>query len=134
MRRPALSIVLLLVLNVADHGAAQANTPRAFKAVLRGSFAFVEDHAYGLGVARGTGQGLGRRSCSAFSSPNRTWSPSSLTSSLSRPTATGSSAPTKEAAPLSRDPRRRCSRRTFQITGGTGRFDRPLASSKEGSI
>ena len=129
MRRPALSIVLLLVLTLPTMAAAQANTPRAFKAVLEGTIAFVpmEDastpyDSYGLGVARGTAQGLGQTELFTFQQSQPDMVPILThfflvaangdriigTYEGGRTTITGPASALFEA--------------TYQITGGTGRF------------
>ena len=122
MRRLALPIVLLLVLTLPAMAVAQGKTAHAFKAVLEGSFTFVEDHAYGLGVARGTGQGLGQTELFCFQQSQPDMVPILThfflvaangdriigTYEGGRTTITGPASALFEA--------------TFQITGGTGRF------------
>jgi hypothetical protein len=129
MRRPALLIVALLVLTLPIMAVAQAKTPRAFKAVLEGSITFVpmEDpvtiyDSYGLGVARGTAQGLGQTELFSFQQSQPDMRPILThfylvaangdrivgTYEGGRTTVTGPASALAEA--------------TFVITGGTGRF------------
>jgi len=122
MRRPTLPIVLLLVLSLPATALAQGTTKRAFKAVLEGSYTFVEDHAFGLGVARGTAQGLGQTELFCFQQSHPSMVPVAThfflvaangdrivgTFEGGRTTVTGPASALFEAA--------------FQITGGTGRF------------
>ncbi len=122
MRRPTLLIVLLLVLSLPTTAVAQGKTQRAFKAVLEGSYTFVEDHAYGLGVARGTAQGLGQTELFCFQQSHPSMVPILthfflIAANGDRIIGTyegGHFAITGPASALFEA--------TFQITGGTGRF------------
>ncbi len=129
MRRPMLLIVLLLALSLPTTAVAQGKTQHAFKAVLEGSFTFVpmEDPAsvydsFGLGVARGTAQGLGQTELFSFQQSQPSMVPILThfflvaangdriigTYEGGRTTITGPASALFEA--------------TFQINGGTGRF------------
>jgi hypothetical protein len=129
MRRHALFIVLILVLTLPTVAVAQGKGPRAFKAVLEGSITFVPMEnpvdifdVYGLGVARGTAQGLGQTELFSFQQSQPDMGPILThfflvaangdrivgTYDGGRTTITGPASALGEA--------------TFVITGGTGRF------------
>jgi hypothetical protein len=122
MRRPTLLIVLLLVLSLPTTAVAQRKTPHAFKAVLEGSFTFVEDHAFGLGVARGTAQRLGQTELFCFQQSQPSMVPISthfflIAANGDRIIGTYEGGQTTVTGPASA-----LFEATFVITGGTGRF------------
>jgi len=129
MRRPTLLIVLLLVLTLPTMAVAQGKTPRAFKAVLEGSMTFVvmEDatsyyDVYGLGVARGTAQGLGQTELFSFQQAQESGSPILthfflIAANGDRIIGTYEGGHTTITGPASA-----LGEATFVVTGGTGRF------------
>ena len=90
--------------------------------MLEGSFTFVEDHAFGLGVARGTAQGLGQTELFCFQQSQPTMVPILthfflVAANGERIIGTYEGGQTAITGPASA-----VFEATFQITGGTGRF------------
>lgn len=129
MGRPALPIVLLLVLMLPTMAVAQGKTAHAFKAVIEGSFTFVpmEDaqtpyDSYGLGVGRGTAQGLGQTELFSFQQSQPDMRPIVthfflVAANGDRIVGTYEGGRTSVTGPASA-----LFEATYLITGGTGRF------------
>jgi len=129
MRSAALPVVLILVLSLPAAAVAQEKTAHALKAVLEGSYTFVPmEHplspfdSYGLGVARGTAQGLGQTELFCFQQSQPSMVPILthfflIAANGERITGTYEGGQTTPTGPASA-----VFEATFRITGGTGRF------------
>jgi hypothetical protein len=129
MRRPTLLIVLLLALSLPTTAVAQGKTQHALKAVLEGSYTFVlmEDprspyDSYGLGVARGTAQGLGQTELFCFQQSQPSMVPILTHFFLIAANGDRIVGTYEEGHIAITGPASALFEATFQITGGTGRF------------
>lgn len=129
MRRPALLIVLLLALSLPTTAVAQGKTTHALKAVLEGSYTFVPmEHplspfdSYGLGVARGTAQGLGQTELFCFQQSQPSMVPILTHFFLVAANGERIVGTYEEGQFAITGPASALFEATFQITGGTGRF------------